>query len=112
MKIKGQKHKYLINIFWDDHDNIYVAQVPELPGCSTHGNSIKEAASHAEDAIASWIEGAKKIGKTIPEPLTTKEFSGKFNLRIKPHLHRKISLRAKAQGKSLNGLIEEILGSA
>lgn len=110
--MKSQKYKYLINIFWDDHDNIYVAQIPELPGCATHGESIKQAASHAEDAIATWIEGAKKIGKTIPESLTTKEFSGKFNLRIEPHLHKKISLKAKLQGKSLNGLIEEILASA
>lgn len=110
--MKSRKYKYLINIFWDDHDSIYVAQVPELSGCATHGNSIKEAASHAEDAIASWLEGAKKIGKAIPEPVTTKEFSGKFNLRIRPQLHKKISIAARAQGKSLNGWIEEILASA
>ena len=29
-------HKYEIIIYWDNRDNIYIADVPELPGCSAH----------------------------------------------------------------------------
>ena len=39
----------------------------------------------------------------------TKEYSGKFNLRISPHLHREIAARAKAEEKSINQWVSEAL---
>jgi len=42
----------------------------------------------------------------------TKEFSGKFNLRIAPTLHSEISARATAANKSLNQWVSEILKRA
>ena len=39
----------------------------------------------------------------------TREFSGKFNLRIPPKLHSKIAAQATAQDKSLNQFVSEIL---
>ena len=39
----------------------------------------------------------------------TKTYSGKFNLRIPPILHSQIATRAKAEDKSINQLISEIL---
>lgn len=39
----------------------------------------------------------------------TKEFSGKFNLRIPPTLHGEISARATAADKSINQWVSEIL---
>lgn len=39
----------------------------------------------------------------------SREFSGKFNLRIPPNLHRKISAQAIAEEKSLNQFVSEIL---
>ena len=38
-----------------------------------------------------------------------RQFSGKFNLRISPELHEKLSITAEAQGKSLNMLVQESL---
>ena len=39
----------------------------------------------------------------------TREFSGKFNLRIPPKLHSKIAAQATAEEKSLNQFVSEIL---
>jgi len=39
----------------------------------------------------------------------TKEYSGKFNLRIPPTLHSEIAARATAAGKSINQWVSEIL---
>ena len=30
--------KYEIIIYWSDEDNAFIAEVPELPGCTAHGN--------------------------------------------------------------------------
>lgn len=39
----------------------------------------------------------------------TKEYSGKFNLRIPPSLHSEISARASAANKSINQWVSEVL---
>lgn len=38
-----------------------------------------------------------------------KEYSGKFNLRIPPRLHSEIAVRAKAEDKSINQWVSEVL---
>ena len=42
-----------------DEDGIYVASVPELPGCHTQGDSIKEAMKNITEAIELYLEYAK-----------------------------------------------------
>ena len=59
---------YHINIFWSDDDGVWIADVPDLPGCMTHGASPEEATANAIDAIAGWIEVAQADGLPIPEP--------------------------------------------
>ena len=60
--------RYEIIIFWSDDDEAYVAEVPELPGCSAHGDSYESALAHAKEAISLWIETAKEFNDPIPEP--------------------------------------------
>lgn len=55
-------------IYWDKTDNIYVVEVPELPGCMAHGKSKKEALENAEKAVEFWLKTAKEDGVQIPEP--------------------------------------------
>lgn len=55
-------------IYWDKSDGIFVVEVPELPGCIAHGATRGEALTHAEDAIAAWVETAREDGAPIPEP--------------------------------------------
>lgn len=61
-------HKYEIIIYWDSIDEIYIAEVPELPGCSAHGETYEEALKQAEAAIQLWIDTAKEFGDPVPEP--------------------------------------------
>ncbi len=61
-------HKYEIIIYWDNRDNIYISDVPELPGCSAHGNTYNEALDNVNEAIELWINTAKEFDDPIPEP--------------------------------------------
>ena len=63
------KH-YSMIIQWDDEDKIYVVDVPELPGCMTHGKTYEEAVRQGQDAIESWIMAAQEDGEPIPLPKT------------------------------------------
>lgn len=60
--------RYEIIIYWDKLDGVYVADVPELPGCSAHGSTYHEALSDIQDAIQLWIDTAREFGDPIPEP--------------------------------------------
>jgi len=60
--------KYEVIIYWSDEDDVYVAEIPELPGCMADGSTYQEALAHAEVVIDEWIETAKELGRSIPEP--------------------------------------------
>lgn len=53
---------------YDPQDRIYVASVPELPGCMADGKTPEEAVKNTEIIIQEWIETALEEGEEIPEP--------------------------------------------
>ena len=61
-------HKYEIIIYWSNEDDVFVAEVPELPGCAAHGDSQEEALKQVGQGIDLWIDTAKEFGDPIPEP--------------------------------------------
>ena len=61
-------HKYEVIIYWSNEDQVFVAEVPELPGCMAHGDSKAAALTNADEAIQLWIDTAQEFGDPIPEP--------------------------------------------
>jgi predicted RNase H-like HicB family nuclease len=59
---------YHINVFWYDPDNCWIADVPDLEGCSAHGETAAEAAREVQIAIELWLESAMEHGDPIPVP--------------------------------------------
>jgi len=60
--------RYEIIIYWSEEDRVFVADVPELPGCMAHGETYESALKNAKDAIRLWIKTAKEFNDPIPEP--------------------------------------------
>ena len=60
--------KYEIIIFWNEDDGVFIAEVPELPGCSAHGASHEMALKNVKDAIQLWLDTAREFGDPIPLP--------------------------------------------
>lgn len=61
-------YKYETIIYWSEEDQLFIADVPELPGCVAHGASPDEALSKAQDAMQLWLDTAREFGDPIPEP--------------------------------------------
>jgi hypothetical protein len=40
-------HRYEVIIYWSNEDEVYVAEVPELPGCMAHGDTHETALANA-----------------------------------------------------------------
>jgi predicted RNase H-like HicB family nuclease len=64
----ASKWKYEIIIYWSAEDEAYIAEVPELAGCAADGATYKQALANAEVVVREWIETARELGRTIPEP--------------------------------------------
>lgn len=64
----GQIPKYEIVIYWDNEDKIFIAEAPELAGCSAHGETQIEAVKNISEAVELWLETAHEFGDEIPEP--------------------------------------------
>ncbi|GFP28012.1 hypothetical protein HKBW3S43_00861 [Candidatus Hakubella thermalkaliphila] len=60
--------KYEVIIYWSEEDGLFIAEVPELPGCMADGTTYEEAIRNAEIVISEWIETAKSLGREIPIP--------------------------------------------
>lgn len=60
-------YKYEIIMYWSNEDEVFIAEVPELPGCIAHGDSQQQALSSANKAIELWIDTANEFGDCVPE---------------------------------------------
>ena len=62
------KYKYEVIIYWSDEDKAYIAEVPELAGCMSDGDTYEKALQNIQVIIGEWIETAKSLGRKIPIP--------------------------------------------
>jgi predicted RNase H-like HicB family nuclease len=59
---------YHINVFWSPEDDAWIADVPDLPGCSAFGDTPEEAVRELKIAQELWLEAAGAHGRDIPPP--------------------------------------------
>ncbi len=61
-------YKYEVIIYWSNEDDAFIAEAPELPGCTAHGDTPEKALKSVQEAIGLWIDTAKEFGDPVPEP--------------------------------------------
>ena len=59
-------YRYEIIIYWSEEDQAFIAEVPELSGCASDGETYQEALSNVQVIIEEWIGTAKELGRPIP----------------------------------------------
>jgi predicted RNase H-like HicB family nuclease len=60
--------KYEIILYWSEEDKVFIAEVPELPGCMAHGDTQEAALANAKEAVRLWLDTAREFGDPIPAP--------------------------------------------
>ncbi len=61
-------HRYAMTVFRSKEDDCWIARVPDLQGCTAHGETAEDAAREIQTAIQLWLEVAKEDGDPIPKP--------------------------------------------
>jgi predicted RNase H-like HicB family nuclease len=125
MKTLNQKQKqtdkpsleYYLNLEYPvtlspDPEGGYVAQIKDLPGCLSQGETLEEAMTNINEARELWIETVYEVGDEIPLPSTDEAYSGKLLVRMPKSLHRHLVEKAEVEGVSLNQYIVYLLGKS
>ena len=101
MEVNGYKAK----IEYDPELDQFRGEILGLNGSADfYGKSPASLRKEFKNSLKVFLEVCAEKGIT-----PTKEFSGKFNLRIPPRLHSEIAARASAENKSINQWVSEVL---
>lgn len=103
---------YHFSVCWSEEDEAYLARVAEFRSLSAHGDSMEEALQELQSLMRFVIDDLKASGEYIPEPLSQRDYSGRFNVRTPKDLHRKLSMKAAQEQVSLNQYIVNKLSEA
>ena len=58
----------LMNVFFSEEDDRYIADIPDLPHCAAFGETPEQALAEVLKAKAAWIEATKAEGKPVSPP--------------------------------------------
>ena len=103
MEYKG----YLGIVEYDPDAKIFHGDVINTRDVITfQGTTVKEIEEAFRDSINDYITWCEDEGVNPEKP-----FSGKFNIRISPELHRRAAFTAKQKRISLNSFIEKAVNN-
>jgi predicted RNase H-like HicB family nuclease len=66
--MQAPQHNYRMVIYWSEQDQLWLVEVPELPGAMADGKTPTEAIAMAQEVIENWLEVARMDGRPIPAP--------------------------------------------
>lgn len=101
--------KYAYRIAWSEEDKEYVGLCAEFPSLSWLDKSQDKAFKGIRQLVAEVIDDLQSQHELIPEPLSSKRFSGKFVVRVTPECHRELALEAQENKVSLNRFVSDKL---
>jgi len=96
--------KYTYRVMWSEEDQEFVGLCSEFPSLSWLKASPEAALKGIRALVKSTIKDMVENGELVPEPISSKKFSGKFMVRVPPEVHRHLAIEAAESGVSLNRL--------
>lgn len=96
---------YIGHVEFDDEADIFHGEVINTRDVITfQGRTVAELKKAFHDSINDYLDFCKERNEEPEKP-----FSGKFNLRIDPELHRQVYIIARQNKVSLNQWIAEAI---
>jgi predicted HicB family RNase H-like nuclease len=111
MKTQLTNDRYTYRVTWSEDDSQYVGLCAEFPSLSWLASSPEEALRGIRRVVASAVKDMKTNREPVPEPLWSRQYSGKFMVRVPPEVHRQLAIEAAEEDISLNRLVSAKLSS-
>ena len=101
MEYKG----YVGVVEYDDKAKIFHGEVINTRDVITfQGKSVDEIEKAFHDSVDDYLDWCQKDGVSPEKP-----YSGRFNLRLPPELHKEVAIAAKKRKLSINSFVEQAL---
>jgi predicted HicB family RNase H-like nuclease len=100
--IKNDHFTYRVT--WSTEDKEYVGLCAEFPSLSWLADSPEAALRGIRRVVGDAVKDMRANGEAVPEPLSSRRYSGKFMIRVPPETHRRLAVEAAEAGVSLNRL--------
>ncbi len=107
MPLKNDHYTYRVT--WSEEDTEYIGLCTEFPSLSWLSKTPESALKGIRNIVAEVIIDMEGDGEIIPQPLSSKNFSGKFMVRLPPEVHRSLAIQAAESGISVNRLVSSRL---
>jgi predicted HicB family RNase H-like nuclease len=101
--------RYTYRVTWSEEDSEYVGLCAELPSLSWLETSPEKALLGIRKLVKESLSDLRRSKKALPEPISTRSYSGKFMVRVPPEVHRMLALKAAESGVSINRLVSSKL---
>ncbi len=97
--------RYTYRVTWSEEDLEYIGLCAEFPSLSWLEKNPEKALSGIRKLVKSCVADMAANNEEIPEPISARNFSGKFMVRVPPQTHRMLAIQAAESGVSLNRLV-------
>ena len=95
---------YTYRVTWSDEDKEYVGLCAEFPSLSWLAAAPETALRGIRSVVADVVADLQRHRESVPKPLASRSFSGKFMVRVPPDVPRELAVEAAEAGVSLNRL--------
>jgi predicted HicB family RNase H-like nuclease len=99
-----KRDKFTYRVTWSEDDNEYAGLCAEFPSLSWLAKTPEAALKGIRKVVADVVRDMHKHGEAVPEPISSRHYSGKFMVRVPPQVHQKLAIQAAEFGVSLNRL--------
>ena len=94
---------YIGDVNFDSEAHLFHGEVLNTRDVITfQGNSVEELENAFIDSVEDYLKWCKEDGVSPEKP-----YSGKFNLRLSPELHKEVAITAKKMKISINKFVEK-----
>jgi predicted HicB family RNase H-like nuclease len=107
-----QNDHYTYRVTWSEQDKEYIGLCAEFPSLSWLASTPEKALKGVRGVVSECVIDMRSNNESIPEPLASKSYSGKFMVRIPPEEHRGLAIKAAEAGVSINRLVSSLLAHA
>ena len=101
--------RFTYRVTWSDEDQEYVGLCAEFPSLSWLESSPEKSLQGVRKLVKDVVADLRRSKEPIPEPISTRPFSGKFMVRVPPEVHRMLAIQAAESGVSINRLVSSKL---
>lgn len=102
---------YTYRVTWSQEDGEHVGLCAEFPSLSWLVPTPEKVLAGIRRLVGEVVADMQATGEPIPDPLSERQYSGRFMVRVPSLVHRALATEAAEQGVSINRLVSAKLAA-